>query len=349
MNWYRINKYANPRNISSTLGIPLEVAKIFTNKVGDKWDFLVARWFLDRAGIKNMSEDYALPHSKYNREHDALLMEGIGVMSRLVNLPIEERVNLARKSDKFLWFYYQESRDTYPESNFKEFKEQDLQDSLQDDYLNYFLEKALEDFNQRLEWFVETDFFRDLMSNKTFTKQYCKNLSYEDAIKEYIEKVKVKNMPVVLNLGEYKWVNAGSGLSEYVRTKMKNCGKASWGALRALDRDGIDMLLLLDGFNNPHLIASWVPKYVDYEKPNEAAKKFLGSIQGVGSSFVKQEYYPHVKALFEHLQPDLTRIENKGTIQDGKLHSNENLKEYLGVGKSDTYGISEYQKSSLNS
>lgn len=342
MNWYKIHKFANPRNIVSTLGIPLEVAKMFTQKVGDKWDFIAARWFLNYSGVNSLNEDYGLPHSEYASEANLLLMHSIGVMSKLVNITLEDRIKLTKKDEKFSYFYWDKNDELWPNVSFKNFSEKEMQEGLEDELIQWNLADSIEKFNKKLDQFLETDFFRDLVENKTFNKQQCKNLSFGEAMKEYLEVIKVRNMPVVLNLGDYRWVNSGTGLSDYVREKMRNCGKASWGALRSIDRNSNEMLLLLDKNDNPHVIATWVPNYVDYERPDEAAKKFLGSIEGVASSVVKEEYYPYIKALFEHLKPDLAKIPYNGEYHNDKMVSNENLINELGLQDGNYYGIQTY-------
>lgn len=280
MNWYNIQKYANANNISSILKIPLEVAKIINKKVGDKWDFIVARWFLNYSGVTTLDEDYKLSYSEYSGEWTLAMMESIGVMSKIIHMPIETRVKIAKRNEKFLYYYFIKYGDLWPNSDFKTFQERDLEKAFDDELLPFALEEALEEFNKKIDMFLETDFFRELIANQSFNKQYCKNLNYGEAMKEYLEEVKVRNMPVVLDLGDYRWVNAGTGLSEYVRDKMKNCGKGSWGGLRNIDTSSNEMLLLLDLHDNPHLIITWAPNYIDYEKEDQGAKKYLGRVEG---------------------------------------------------------------------
>ena len=343
MNWYNSTKFANANNIEAALGIPKEVAKIINKKVGDKWGFTVARWFLNYSGVTSLKEDYEFPHSDYAKEYNLLVMESIGVMNKIVNLPIETRVKIARQNENFLYYYFRKYDDLWSDLNFKQFSETQLEDALDDELLPFALEEAKKKFEETFDRFIATDFVRDLVANQSFNKQYCKNLNYGEAMKEYLEEVKVRNMPVVLQLGNFRWVNAGSGLSEYVREKMKNCGKSSWGALRHVDPSSTEMLLLLDGHNNPHIIATWVPNYVDFESPDDPEQKFLGSIEGVGSSIPKEKYYPFIKALFEHLKPDIASI--KGNMQsgpDGVVLDNRNLMNELGIDGKGPYGISKY-------
>lgn len=343
MNWY---KTANPNNIFATLRIPLPVAKIITKKVGDKWDFIVARWFLNYSGVTSLAEDYDLPMSDYGGEYNLALMESIGMMTRLVNVPEEKRPQIARQNEKFLYYYFRKYGDLWPNVNFKQFAETELDKALDDELLPFALEEATEKFNDKFDHFIATDFFRELIANQTFNKQYCKNLNYGEAVKEYLDQVKVRNMPVILDLGEYRWANAGTGLSEYVRDKMKNCGKANWGALRHANPEENNMLILLDSHDNPHIMATWVPEYVDYERPDDVPKKFIGGIQGVGSSVAKQKYYPQIKALFEHLKPDVASVSrsSQGGMSNGEVvyESNQNLRDYLGLEDDDHYNISPY-------
>lgn len=348
MNWYKSQKFASANNIFAKLRIPIPVAKIINQKVGDKWDFIVARWFLNYSGVTSLDEDYELPHSEYASEQSLILMEGIGMMTKIVNMPLDKRVKMARQNEKFLYYYFRKYDDLWPESNFEDFKNNKLEYALDDELLPHALMEATKDFTENFDRFIASDFFRELMANQTFNKQYCKNLNYGEAMKEYLEEVKVRNMPVILELDGFRWVNAGTGLSEYVREKMKNCGRSGWGALRHINKDDNQMLILLDSSNNPHIIATWVPDYVDYEKPDEIPRKFIGGIQGVGSSVPKQKYYPQIKALFEHLKPDLAGVSysSQGS-SDGTYESNQNLRDYLGLEDDDYYNISTYPGGSV--
>ncbi len=302
-----IIKLSTIKGITS-LGFPLEVAKLINKIIGDKWDYQVAKWLLESYGLESIPKEYTGGMSYKDRFIN--LNKGIELAKKLKATAPDNRMALYKSKefksledaiyDQFKWSDDSEGRAIWQ----SEIGEEEAQ-------LDWLVNDFTGKIEKEIEYFIESDFFKDLLDNKSFNKNQCKLMNYGDAIVNYVEKVKIKNMPVVLDLGEYRWVNAGGGLSKYVREKMKNCGRSSYGGLRAVNTDENQMLLLMDKSDNPHVMLTWNPQFVDIYNEERGPRRYIGYIEGIGSSQVKPEYYKHVKDLFDYLKPDATTLHNE--------------------------------------
>lgn len=302
-----------------SLGIPTEAAKVFTEIIGPKWDYQIIKWWLQSLGYEKYPKEVDRAWSTYSKEFSIIIMNCLELLKELKQVPDEKKfeVYFTKKYSQSREYIYLTQR-----IDEKERQEAFWQSELYppNEKIDYYLEEMRETLKKEIKSFMTSDFFTELLANKSLNKNQCKNLNMTEAINLYNEEFKLKTMPVVLDLGEYRWVNAGTGLSEFVRTKMKNCGRSNWGGLRAKDRNGNQMLLLLDSHNNPHVIATWNANFVDSYDEDSGEKRYMGGIEGVGSSKVKPEYYESVKALFEQLKPNTT-----------SFHDSRDLMNYLGA------------------
>jgi hypothetical protein len=296
------------------LGLPQEISNIFNKTFGEKWDQIVLQWYLDyqdlkKENIKNLTSQ----NIRYiDSEHSIDFFKGSIVAIKLIN----ELLETDSKNRSML----------YSEPRFKILKQivyaftRSYEDSdvyligseHEVDRLNYIKSRILEKINEDTLYFTNNDFFKDLFSNKTFTKQYAKRLTYQEALNKYMENEKVKNSKVILDLEQYKWIDAGSLSSLFIGQKMHNCGKPSWGNLKNKNTNTI--LALIDNNNEPHVICTYSPNYADYESSDETEYKVISSIEGKNSQPPKSEYYPYIKALIEFINPDFIYQTSKTTI-----------------------------------
>ena len=152
-------------------------------------------------------------------------------------------------------------------------------------------------------------------------------MSFNEALDKWLS-TRLLDLKVELDMGDgWQWINAGNGSSEWVRKNLKNCGSSRWGNLSASleSHEKAYMLVLIDEFKNPHGIATYNPEYVHYDNPKGKPKKYLGSIEGIGSSPIKQKYYPYVLKLIEYLKPDILKIESRTFYYETETVSNDDL------------------------
>lgn len=317
-----INELYKTGSVSSlrSLGYPPEVAKIIHSKIPEKWVYIVAKWWLQSFEFEKFPEEPP-PNwlSRYSDRWRANIIS-IELVKNLLQLSDEQKITAyADKKYETLKSYI------YDKFKIDESKESiwipgPYSSSTMDEQLSWLFREFTEDFTKELNLFLKSDFFTDLMDEKTFNKQQCKNFNYADAMNTYIETIKIKTMPVVLDLGNYRWVNAGKGFSSFVERKMKNCGRGTWGGLRALNSGDNEMLLLMDSSNNPHVIVTWNPGFIESE--NAEPKRYFGQAEGIGSTQIKKEYMEYVKALFEFLNPNLTNLDSRNLAQELGASSN---------------------------
>ena len=74
-----------------TLGLPVDVAFIINSKVGDKWDFVVAKWMLELEGIKTKEEYESFIQSSFGTIRLPGVAKALLYCKKLYLKPIEER------------------------------------------------------------------------------------------------------------------------------------------------------------------------------------------------------------------------------------------------------------------
>jgi hypothetical protein len=319
------------------LGLPQEISNIFNKTFGEKWDQIVLLWYLDyqnikKENIKNLtSQNIHYIDSEYSIDFFKGSIVAIKLINELLATDSKNKTILYSeprfKTLKHMVYVFTKS---YEDSDIYLVGSED-----EVDRLNYIKSKILEKINEDILYFTNNDFFKDLFSNKIFTKQYAKRLTYQEALNKYMENEKVKNSEVILELDGYRWIDAGSLPSIFIAKKMNNCGKASWGNLRNKNKNTI--FILIDNNNEPHVMCSYSPNYIDYELTDKTEYKVISSIEGKNSQPPKDDYYPYIKALVDFIKPDFIYQPSKTTIiynsdDDSRITlSSDNLIKFLNL------------------
>lgn len=325
-----------------TLGYSEAAAKTINKIVGDKWDFVISKWIFETVNFRNASsvQDYIPGFSSLNSLDIVANLKAVDGCRQLMDKTEEQRFKIIenRMANKNILNLYKmcEEREVKSFLIQEELSQRDLSylglDSspTPDENLRMKKEELQLKAEELIREFVSDEFVSDVISNRWLPPTAAKGLSYIEAQDRWAND-KTPQFPVILEANEgWKWIDAGSGKSDWVRTKLKNCGSSGWGNLRATSESQklARMLILIDGDSEPHAIATWNPEYM--VSPDGEKKSFLGSIQGVGSSVLKDEYYPYVTQLINHLNPDQVYIPGRMEYHEsGRLVSNDNLKSLI--------------------
>lgn len=323
-----------------TLGYSDTAAKTINKIVGDKWDFVISKWIFETVNSRNASsvQDYVPGPSSLNSLDIVAHLKAVDGCRQLMNKTEEQRFKIfeTRMANKnILNLYNMCEKEKEFESFLKqeELSQRDLaylrldSSPTPDENLRMKKEELQLKVEELIKKFISNEFVSDVISGSWLPPAAAKELSYIEAQDRWAND-KTPQLPVILEVeGGWKWIDAGSGKSDWVRKKLKNCGSSGWGNLRATSESQklARMLILIDSDFEPHAIATWNPEYM--VSPDGEKKSFLGSIEGVGSSALKDEYYPYVTQLINHLNPDQVYIPGRMEYHEsGRLVSNDNLK-----------------------
>jgi len=323
-----------------TLGIPEESARLINELAGDKWDYVVGKWMLESNlwGGQDIRKTHPTPSSgvRYNLAWRMKALDGCRV---LLQTDLESRSGLiggrSNNSVSALSSWLRE-QDISIEGAYKK-RELSEWDRI---YLR--MERAPEPDEIIRGWegeirplvisgvkdFLSSEFISAVVSGKWLPPKVLRGMGYEEAMAAWVEN-RSDEYPTVLDLEDgWRWADAGGGKSDWVCRKLKNCGNSSWGNFRATkeSKEFGRMLILIDDRGEPHGIATWNPEYVDYEDREERKRRYLGGVQGVGSQPIKDEYYGHVLALIDFLNPEVVNIDRSSVRHEsGREIDNQNL------------------------
>ena len=323
-----------------TLGYSDTAAKTINKIVGDKWDFVISKWIFETVNFRGASSvrDYVPAFSSLNSLDIVAHLKAIDGCKQLMNKTEEQRFKIFenRMANKNILNLYGMCKKEEEMESFlraKELSRRDLaylgldSSPTPDENLMMKKEELQVKVEELIQKFISDEFVSDVISNSWLPPAAAKEFSYRRAEEKWSDD-KTPRLPVILEVdGGWKWIDAGNGKSDWVRTKLKNCGSSDWGNLRATSESQklARMLILMDGDSEPHAIATWNPEYM--VAPDGEKKSFLGSIQGVGSSVLKDEYYPYVIRLVDYLNPDQVYIPGRMEYHEsGRLVDNKNLK-----------------------
>jgi len=321
-----------------TLGLQDSAAKLFNEIVGNKWDYVIAKWFLEYYLYGNKFSEYSGRWGLPEKEDPVQNLKALNAIDKLLSKNVNDRkkfcqIDIDCKNLKN-WI---EAHDLRLELAWEEeiLEEWSIRYNrgnpiiLPDESLSSWMEELKDNLTKKISEFIKTDFMKDLMENKILSPGQAKDRSFYDVEKNWLE-TKTLSLPIILEFDDkWKWVNAGGGNSTWVAKNLKNCGSVTWGNLRATpeSRKYAEMIVLMDPQNKPHGLVTWNPKYVDYDNLSKPPIRFLSHIEGVGSSPLKAEYYSYFSQLVNYLQPDQIYIPNKSQHNmDGEVIDNKNLK-----------------------
>jgi hypothetical protein len=129
------------------------------------------------------------------------------------------------------------------------------------------------------ETFFDTNLARAVYQGKVKNIKTFSSLNYIEANAKYEEKTTFEDKePIKSYPNGWKWIDAGDRCS-IVGKQMKNCGSVG---VMGTDPNRT-MLVLFDGSNNPHVVATYSPK-----------EKRISGIQGQASTAIKDEYADYV-------------------------------------------------------
>jgi hypothetical protein len=328
-----------------TLGYPEYSAKLINKVVGDHWDFVVGKWIIDyylrgKEDIRSMMPDF------YSKVEDNLLgsikaLQGLDKVLKIKDMKKRELILSSKgrseaddNSIVFLkkWLDKSDLNEKelyqYGEDNDKSsyYEKNSSPDETIKGYKDYFEENII----KKIESFIKSEFITHVMSNNWMPPGVLKNMSYEEALSKWLDR-RIKDFSVILDMDDgWKWIDSGNGKSDWVCRKLKNCGNSSWANLKATKESAekARMLILVDPKEEPHAIVTWNPEYEEYSNKNKPIK-YLSDIEGVGSSPLKDEYYPYFLKLVDYLNPDSINIRSKTTMYVDRTVSNENLRKLI--------------------
>lgn len=324
-----------------TLGLKYHAAQLFNRVAGDKWDYVVAKWFIEYNLLQGSFQEYR--GGLFGDKNDIIQnLKAINACEELLSKPIEQRKSYCEKDiDCRNLKNWLRAMDLNIESAWEkgEMEEWEMRYSRReramepDEVIGSWMEELKDNIYERIESFTKEDFMKEILSGKFISPAIAKKISFDEAREKWFEKKSV-SMPTVLEVGEgWKWVDAGGGRSSWVAKNLKNCGSVSWGNMRATKESGSKarMLILMDNVNKPHAMVTWNPEYVDYERDDKPPIKYLGHIEGVAGSALKPEYYPYFTQLVNNLNPDKIVISNKVEYDRdyNKIADNDQLKELI--------------------
>lgn len=324
-----------------TLGYSESAAKIINEIVGDKWDYVIAKWIFDSLNFRDFSsvQDYFPGFSSLNSEDIIANLKAADGCRELMNKTEEERLRLferrvENKNINNLYFMCKNEEEMDSFLRFKEWKKDDLEffrmesSPTVDQKLSLKKELLENKAKQLIKEFISQTFISDVISNSWLPAKVLRKFSYNDAVNKWSDDKTLK-LPTVLEMSDgWKWVDAGNGRSDWVKLKLKNCGMSSWGNLIATPESKKEarMLVLLDPELEPHGIATWNPSFKETEESEP--KKYLGAIEAPRYSVIKDEYYPYVLELINYLNPDEINISQRAEYfsSSGRKVDNENLR-----------------------
>lgn len=325
-----------------TLGIKHSAAKLFIDLVGEKWAFVIAKYYIEyNLGQSSSFEEY---YSFYGSKDDKIIqIKALNACDSLLSKPTERRQEFCKKDNNCkglkAWLmdnHLPDIKFTWEERKVDEWtvKYMRLESPFinPDDYILSLMQNLREDISKSIEYFIKDDFIKDLISGKYANARKAKSMTMKELKEEWMRQ-KPSQMPIVMKFDDnWAWIDAGGDKSSWVAKNLDNCGSVSWGNLKATSESGAKarMLILVDELMSPHAIVTWNPEYVEYDYPELPPRKYLGHIEGVGSQILDDKYHQYFLKLVDYLKPDQVFISNKSTYSaDGKLKSSEDLKKKL--------------------
>lgn len=253
-----------------SLGYPEVIASIFYD-ISSKHAPLLAKWYKEDKTLN-------LPH-RYNaadwfeKEHHSWHGEDLFTMSKLYTL--------AKKEDKegYIALCKQEGygscEETIELEGFEEIRgawRDEIQSTLQKDI------------------FFKGEFIGAILKGELTDLAPYKKLSLRAARDLFNERHLKDDSNLIMSFDNgYRWVNGGARC-QLIGSKMRNCGSTG---VMSMDKDRT-MIVLLDDFNEPHVITTY--------SPNE---KRISGIEGKASTAPKDEYLTYIIKLADHLKANL--------------------------------------------
>lgn len=321
-----------------TLGYSEPAAKIINEIVGDKWDYIIAKWIFETHNYLQVPsvQDYYPGFSRGGNDDILGNLKAADGCRELMGKTEEHRLFLFKEkvNNKNILNLYQMIPDEKSMNDLlkhREWSAEDLAFFRKDSSptVDEKLSLRKEGFETRaralINEFISNDFLSDVIANGWKPPAIVKKMSYSDALTKWTNE-RTTEFPTFLELEDgWRWVDVGGGKSEWVRTKFRNCGSSSWGNLSATPESKklARMLVLLDPDFEPKVIATWNSALK--ETDDSGSYKYLSAIEGVASSPVREEHYGYVLKLIDFLQPDLIQIPGKVGEYAGKEINNQNL------------------------
>lgn len=274
------NKIAVSIQSIVNLGYPEIIAKIFIDRFG-KNAHIIARWMNDyyTTGLRHNSPQDWLKNMSFLGGANMELILG----QYFAAIAGEEEYNKWAKD----WDYPPLSEAGYNFSTGESYP-LDIETVIESSR-----EELIEQFNKSI--FFDRDLIRDVVSGELTNLAPYKRLNYNEARSKYEEKKILLYYPEIMKFDdEYRWINIGKKC-DLIGSKMRNCGSTG---VMGMDEDRT-MLVLLDEFNNPHVVATL--------HPNENR---ISGFEGIASSAPKEKYHKYILDLINHL--DVNFEENSG-------------------------------------
>lgn len=245
-------------NMKNQLGFPAGLAE-FYQKTFRKNAWTVAKWTTELYG-KGLEK---LPDLRELK----LRSEIIEKLRSMISLPYEER----EKESEEIKYYYEEKFDLWiPIYGYE------------NEDINETIEGFLVGFSSFLISIFQSDIVRDIISGKLTDLNPYKNLSFSEAKEKYYKRIQIQNSEILVDYGNFVWVNTGLEKCQIIGNRMNNCGSA---ATMSPDKEK-NIIVLLDKNKDPHIIATW-----------GVNTKSLRGIQGKASSVPKEKYWPYIQDL----------------------------------------------------
>lgn len=260
------------------IGFPPVIATQFFRLFGQDNAFTIARWYKEYNNISGSDNK-----TWWKRTHwSKTASQDINLLVELVTaiqVSLEE-YNRVRKDNGL--------REIKPE----EFNPKQEIDLLVETTESLLLENLLFDSN----------LLKAIMSGKIKDIGPYKNLSFQEANDKYETKTIFDDkQPIKIYRNGWKWIDVGRKCN-LVGRLMKNCG--SVGAIASDPK--ATMLVLFDTNNIPHAMVMYSP-----------GENRVSSVEGQGSTGIKQEYSKYVTDLIKKLKAnyDITRGNNNPVLQ----------------------------------
>ena len=338
----RIDNIIKSATISGikTLGLRDASARLFNSLVGDKWDYVIAKWFIEHNLHRGNFADYS--GGFLGKDDPIQIIKALNACEKLLSKPTDERKEFCEKDiDCKNLKSWVRAMDFNFESAWEkeEWDEWSLRYSRRetspepDEIIQNWMEELKSALSEKVEYFISIDFVREVIANKVISPSQAKDKTFSEAESAWLEKRHL-SMPSILEIDDgWKWVDAGGGKSSWVAKNLKNCGSVSWGNLRATKESAVKarMLILMDPENKPHAMVTWNPEYIDYEAEKKPPQKYLGHIEGIAGSALKPEYYKYFNMLVDYLDPDSIYISNKKEYNSDykMIADNDDLKKLM--------------------
>jgi hypothetical protein len=322
-----------------TIGLDDTGSRLINSLVGDRWDFVVAKWILSEAIYNGETYQTMSPRFSSFKDDIAQSLKALMIITKLESMPSDGRKAYYDYDIQCRFLDGWLDANKLPDSAM--FDGEDLsEDTLvwlrrdsnrtAEEVIDSYKTAIVNSVTQSVQKFIASDFMIDTLSDKWISPSQAKKLSRSEALERWSE-WKGPKFDTILRMEDgWRWVDAGTNHSEWVRTNLKNCGTASWGGLRAKDTSKNMMFILMDDNNKPHGLTTYNASYVDIWAPDEPPKRYIGYPEGLASEPLKSKYYPYFLKLVDFLNPDEINLPHAGVYNSsGKVADNEDLRKLL--------------------